>query len=98
MEPGGTMIKPELTALPKLAAGVHLNEKNQQPRMLLLEGREIRISGPSLEIVMLCDGKHTVQQIAEKLHALYAKAEPDRVTQDLLNYLALLHNQRAVEF
>ncbi|HUN63030.1 MAG TPA: PqqD family peptide modification chaperone [Candidatus Sulfotelmatobacter sp.] len=92
------MIKPELTALPKLAAGVRLNEKNQQPRMLLMQGRELRLSGPSLEIVLLCDGKHTVQQMAEKLQGLYTKAEPQRVTQDLLNYLALLHDQRAIEF
>jgi hypothetical protein len=92
------MIKPELTALPRLASGVRLNDQNQQPRMLLIPGRELRLSGPSLEIVLLCDGKHSVQQIAEKLHALYAKAEPQRVTQDLLNYLALLHDQHAIEF
>jgi len=42
--------------------------------------------------VQLCDGKHTVQQIAEKLHALYSKAEPQRITDDLLGYLALLHD------
>ena len=75
-----------------------MNDNNLQPRMLLMPGRELRLSGPSLEIVLLCDGKHTVQQIAEKLHALYAKAEPQRITQDLLNYLALLHDQRAIEF
>jgi hypothetical protein len=92
------MIKPELTASPRLASGVRLNEKNQQPRMLLMAGRELRLSGPSLEIVLLCDGKHTVQQIAEKLYGLYAKAEPQRVTRDLLNYLALLHDQRAIDF
>jgi Coenzyme PQQ synthesis protein D (PqqD) len=92
------MIKPEMTASPRLAPGVRLNEKNQQPRQLLLPGRELRLSGPSLEIVLLCDGGHTVAQIAEKLHTLYAKAEPQRVTQDLLNYLALLHDQRAIEF
>jgi hypothetical protein len=92
------MEKPDLTALPKLAAGVRLNDKSQLPRKLLAEGREIRLSGPSLEIVNLCDGRHTVQQIAEKLTALYPKAEPQRITQDLLNYLALLHDQRAIEF
>jgi hypothetical protein len=92
------MLKPELTASPRLAPGVHLNEKNQQPRMLLMPERELQLRGPSLEIVQMCDGKHTVQQIAEKLHALYAKAEPQRVTEDLLNYLALLHDQRAVEY
>jgi coenzyme PQQ biosynthesis protein PqqD len=92
------MTKPELTATPRLAPGVRLNEKAQQPRMLLAPGREFRLSGPSLEIVQLCDGNHTVQQIAENLHALYAKAEPQRITNDLLNYLALLHDQRAIDF
>ena len=92
------MNKPELTASPRLAPGVRLNEKNQQPRMLLVQGKDLRLGGPSLEIVLLCDGQHTVQQIAEKLHILYAKAEPQRVTQDLLNYLALLHDQRAIEY
>jgi hypothetical protein len=92
------MIKPDMKVFPRLAPGVRLNEKNQQPRQLLLPGRELRLSGPSLEIVLLCDGGHTVEQIAEKLQALYAKAEPERITQDLLNYLALLHDQRAIEF
>ena len=91
-------MKPELTATPKLASGVRLNEKNQLPRQLLLDKGTMRISGPSLEIVQLCDGQHTVQQIAEKLHALYSKAEPQRVTDDLLGYLALLHDQRAIDF
>lgn len=92
------MVKPEWTALPRLVSGVRLSDKNQHPRMLLMPGRELRLSGPSLEIVLLCDGKHSVRQIAEKLHARYAKAEPQRVTQELLNYLALLHDQRAIEF
>ena len=91
-------MKPDLPATPRLAPGVRLNEKNQQPRMLLGAGREFRLSGPSLEIVELCDGKHTVQQIAEELHALYAKGAPERITGDLLNYLELLHEQRAIDF
>jgi pyrroloquinoline quinone biosynthesis protein D len=91
-------MRPELTAVPRLAPGVRLKEKNQQPRMLLMPERALRLNGPSLEIVQLCDGKHSVQQIAEKLHALYSKAEPQRITEDLLGYLALLHDQRAVDF
>lgn len=91
-------MKPDLSATPQLVSGVRLNEKSQHPRMLLLRSSALRISGPSLEIVQLCDGKHTVQQIAEKLHALYAKAEPQRVTEDLLSYLELLHQQDAIEF
>jgi pyrroloquinoline quinone biosynthesis protein D len=91
-------MKPEMTATPRLAAGVRLNEKSQQPRMLLMPERALRLNGPSLEIVQLCDGKHTVQQIAEKLHAVYAKAEPQRITDDLVGYLELLHKERAVDF
>lgn len=91
-------MKPELTARPRLAPGVRLSEKSQQPRMLLMPKSTLRLSGPSLEIVQLCDGKHTVQQIAEQLHALYAKAQPARVTNDLLSYLDLLHSQNAIEF
>jgi len=91
-------MKPDLTAIPRLAPGVRLNDKNQLPRQLLLQNGSMRISGPSLEIVQLCDGKHTVEQIAESLHALYSKAEPQRITDDLLGYLELLKNQGAMDF
>jgi coenzyme PQQ biosynthesis protein PqqD len=91
-------MKPELTATPRLAPGVRLNDKSQLPRTLLMPERALRLNGPSLEIVQLCDGQHTVQQIAEKLHVLYSKAEPQRITDDLLGYLALLHDERAVDF
>jgi pyrroloquinoline quinone biosynthesis protein D len=91
-------MKPELSAVPRLAPGVRLNEKSQRERMLLMPERALKLNGPSLEIVERCDGKHTVQQIAEALHKLYAKAEPQRVTDDLLGYLALLHDQRAIDF
>jgi coenzyme PQQ biosynthesis protein PqqD len=94
----GYAMRPELTATPRLAPGVRLNEKTEQPRMLLMPERALRLIGPSLEIVQLCDGKHTVNQIAEKLHALYSKAEPQRITDDLLGYLALLHDERALDF
>jgi coenzyme PQQ biosynthesis protein PqqD len=91
-------MKPELSAIPRLAPGVRLNEKTQHERMLLMPERALKLNGPSLEIVLRCNGKHTVQQIAEALHALYAKAEPERITNDLLGYLALLHDQRAIDF
>ena len=91
-------MQPELTATPRLAPGVRLNEKTQLPRMLLTPKQSLRLQGPSLEIIQLCDGHHTVHQIAEQLHKLYPKAEPDRVTGDLLGYLELLHKQQAIEF
>jgi coenzyme PQQ biosynthesis protein PqqD len=91
-------MRPQLDSKPCLAAGVRLNEKTQQPRMLLMPERALRLNGPSLEIVLRCDGKKTVRQIAEELQTLYSKAEPQRITEDLVGYLALLRDQRAIDF
>lgn len=91
-------MKPELTAIPRLAPGVRLNERTQNPRLLLMPERALRLNGPSLEIVQLCDGKQTVLEISQKLQQLYSKAEPQRILDDLLGYLSLLQDQRAVDF
>ena len=91
-------MKPELTATPRLAPGVRLNEKSQLPRTLLMPERALRLNGPSLEIVERCDGKHTVQQIIADLQKIYSKAAPQKVEQDILGYLALLQKDRALDF
>src|SRR5271166_2374457 len=96
--PRRNLMKPELSAVPRLAPGVRLNEKSQKERILLMPERALKLLGPSLEIVVRCDGKHTVEQIAEALQKLYSKAEPQRITDDLLDYLARLHDQRAIDF
>ena len=89
---------PELNSRPCLALGCRLNDKNQQPRVLHMPERVLRLNGPSLEIVERCDGHHTVQQIISELQKIYSKAEPERVEKDILGYLTLLHDQRALDF
>lgn len=91
-------MKPELTNRPHLAAGCRLSEKNQQPRTLLMPERALRLNGPSLEIVERCDGSRTVAQIVSELQRIYAKAKPEKVESDILEYLALLHEKRALDF
>ncbi|HTZ99734.1 MAG TPA: pyrroloquinoline quinone biosynthesis peptide chaperone PqqD [Candidatus Aquilonibacter sp.] len=88
---------PEMNAKPRLAAGCRLNDQNQQ-RVLLMPERALRLSGPSMEIVQRCDGVRTVQEIVSDLQRLYSKAEPQRVEKDILGYLALLHDERALDF
>jgi pyrroloquinoline quinone biosynthesis protein D len=84
-------------SIPRLAPGVRLGENNNQ-RVLLMPERALRLIGPSLEIIQRCDGKHTVQQIVTELQQLYSKAEPAKVEQDILGYLALLQKERALDF
>jgi pyrroloquinoline quinone biosynthesis protein D len=92
------MTAPESNSFPRLAAGCRLNEKAQQPRVLLMPERALRLNGPSLEIVERCDGKHTVRQIITELQKIYSKAKPEKVEQDILGYLVLLQDQRALDF
>jgi pyrroloquinoline quinone biosynthesis protein D len=89
---------PELHSCPRLAAGCRLGDNNQQQRVLLMPERALRLNGPSLEIVQRCDGTHTVQEIITDLQQIYSKAEPKKVETDILGYLTLLHDQRALDF
>ena len=89
---------PDLYSRPHLAAGCRLNDAKQQPRILLMPEKALRLLGPSLEIVERCDGQHTVRQIITELQRIYDKAEPRKVESDILGYLALLNNLRALDF
>ncbi len=82
---------------PQLAAGVRLGE-NQGNKVLLMPERALRLNGPSLEIVSRCDGQHTVAQLIAELQKIYSKAEPHKVETDILGYLRLLQDQRALDF
>ena len=92
------MPTPDLNSCPRLVVGCRLNDKTQPSRVLLMPERALRLSGPSLEIIQRCDGKHTVQQIVSALQKLYSKAEPEKVEKDILEYLARLGNEHAIEF
>jgi pyrroloquinoline quinone biosynthesis protein D len=89
---------PDLDSKPQLAPGCRLNEASQQPRVLLMPEKALRLSGPSLQIVERCDGKRTVREIIAELQKIYDKAEPQKVESDILGYLTLLNDQRAVDF
>ncbi|SRR5713226_8625207 len=89
---------PDLNSRPHLALGCRLNEKGQPSCVLHMPERALRLNGPSLEIIERCDGQRTVQQIISELQKLYSKAEPRKVETDILGYLALLHDQHALEF
>jgi pyrroloquinoline quinone biosynthesis protein D len=88
---------PELNSRPRLSPGCRLGENNLQ-RVLLMPERALRLIGPSLEIIERCDGQHTVAAIITDLQKIYSKAQPQKVEQDILGYLALLEKERALNF
>jgi pyrroloquinoline quinone biosynthesis protein D len=87
----------DLQSRPRLAPGCRLGENNNQ-RVLLMPERALRLNGPSLEIVQRCDATHTVQQIITELQQIYSQADPNKVETDILGYLQLLNDQRALDF
>ena len=89
---------PDLNSRPRLAPGCRLNDAKQQPRVLLMPEKALRLMAPSLEIVERCDGQHTVRQIITELQKIYDKADSQRVESDILGYLSLLNDQRALDF
>jgi pyrroloquinoline quinone biosynthesis protein D len=88
---------PDPQSRPRLAPGCRLVENNNQ-RVLLMPERALRLNGPSLEIVQRCDATHTVQQIVAELQQIYSQADPKKVEADILGYLQLLNDQRALDF
>lgn len=88
---------PTPESLPRLAPDCRINDKEENPRLLIKGDKSLRLHGPSLEIVERCDGRHSVKQIVSDLQLLYAKAEPNRVEQDVLSYLSLLATQSFIE-
>jgi pyrroloquinoline quinone biosynthesis protein D len=88
---------PDPQSRPRLAPGCRLGENNNQ-RVLLMPERALRLNGPSLEIVQRCDATHTVQQIVTELQQIYSQADPKKVETDILGYLQLLNDQRALDF
>jgi coenzyme PQQ biosynthesis protein PqqD len=89
---------PELHSKPRLAPGCRVSDAPQNLRVLHMPGRDLRLQGPSIEIVELCDGNHTVQQIVAELHKLYPRATIEKMQDDILGYLAMLHAQHALIF
>ena len=87
----------DLQSRPRLAPGCRLGENNNQ-RVLLMPERALRLNGPSLEIVQRCDATHTIQQIVTELQQIYSQADPKKVETDILGYLQLLNDQRALDF
>ena len=87
-----------IDARPCLALGCRLSEASGPATTLLMPERAMRLNGPGLHSVRLCDGQHTVPDIVRELQALYASVEPARIEEETRAFLEQLHERRAVDF
>jgi len=82
-----------LHAKPNLARGCRLRE-GTQTSLQIPEG-QMKMSGAGLEILKLCDGQKSVQEILEILSEKYPPAVHERIKAETIDFLRRL-NERAV--
>jgi pyrroloquinoline quinone biosynthesis protein D len=58
----------------------------------------IRVQGTGQNILELCDGERTVQDIVTALSATYSGADPVKIREDVDSFLEALQQKRIVDF
>ncbi len=74
----------DTNAVPRLAAGCRLHPT--EPVLLIPEGT-LKLSGPSRDILSQLDGRRTVAEVIDLLHAQYADADKEMIQQDVIGLL-----------
>lgn len=89
--------RPAATSQPCLASGCRWGTHAEQQVVLFPEGM-IRVEGTGQNILELCDGQRTVQEIVAKLVERYNNADPAKITEDVSIFLEALQRKRIVDY
>ena len=92
-----TLATPLPNSQPRLAPGCRWATHAEKPVVLYPEGM-IRIQGTGQNVLELCDGERTVQQIVEALAQKYGAADPARIMDDVGSFLEALQKKRIVDY
>jgi pyrroloquinoline quinone biosynthesis protein D len=82
---------------PRLAAGCRWSNEGEDRVVLFPEGM-IRVQGTGQNILELCDGQRTVEQIVSALKEKYNGADPATIRGDVGNFLEALRQKRIVDY
>lgn len=91
------MPRPSQTSQPRLAPGCRWGTHGEQQVVLFPEGM-IRVQGTGQNILELCDGQRTVQEIVVALSGRYGVADPVKITEDVSSFLEALQRKRIVDY
>jgi pyrroloquinoline quinone biosynthesis protein D len=89
--------RPSQTSQPRLAPGCRWGTHGEQQVVLFPEGM-IRVQGTGQNILELCDGQRTVQEIVAALSGRYGAADPVKITEDVSSFLEALQRKRIVDY
>ena len=74
----------DTNATPKLAPGCRLHPTEA---VLMIPEGTLKLSGPARDILSQLDGKRTISEVVDLLHAQYADADRTMIEQDVLSLL-----------
>ncbi len=83
---------------PKLIRNCRLSESQEQGDMLVMPEGAIRLKGTGSEIVALCDGARSVEDIVAILKEKYPTKDPVQIEAETLDFLQNLRNKRVLDF
>jgi pyrroloquinoline quinone biosynthesis protein D len=81
---------------PVLPKGVRLTENPQQGWVLVAPERVFKADGIAVTILKRCDGKTTIDQMADEFSATY-KAPREKILSDIVALLQSLADKRLLE-
>ena len=90
-------MRPVDLSQPKFAAGCRWGNQGEERVVLFPEGM-IRVQGTGQNILELCDGQRTVQEIVAALAATHRSADPAKISEDVGKFLEALQQKRIVDY
>lgn len=91
------MPRPSDSSQPRLAPGCRWGAQGEEKVVLFPEGM-IRVQGTGQDILELCDGQRTIQEIVRVLTERYSGADPEKVREDVSSFLEALQKKRILDY
>jgi len=89
--------RPSDSSQPRFASGCRWGTEGEERVVLFPEGM-IRVQGTGQNILELCDGQRTVEEIVAALSETYSGAEPLKIREDVGSFLEALQKKRVVDY
>lgn len=83
---------------PRLIRNCRLSDSPDQPNILLMPEGVMRIKGMGAEILKLCDGERTLDDILKHLQKQFPKTEPEKIAAESMHFLEQLREKRVMDF
>lgn len=97
-DPGGVSVGLPLdSSQPRLASGCRWGMEGEERVVLFPEGM-IRVQGTGQNILELCDGRRTLEEIVRELERVYGGADPTKIRGDVASFLEALRQKRIVDY